>query len=345
MKALTSFVACLCAYTFVAQDQSAESWLFDMHKAIHVRPYVGDLFYQHGRDYMTLRLQLDHNEEGHIQTEIIRTDYPSIEVESRNIRLSYLQDAPSDQLSGLGPGIQTIPGLGDWLEDCQDHYTFKEAGKERVAGRNTVVIKIEPHTTDRNQMRMWLDEKTAVPLRVEVREPLEPYRVLESMSFTNVRIEPVDPRLAELYEASVAQGDIPFATNVQVQTVEMAEIQPSQPAEAAEESIDPCLRTQNNCWRLGYIPAGFSLSTSSGIQSETGYDGLMMFHTDGVTSFSVFIQQSAKEPVATEVIQRGSTLVVSRSVLTDETHYLISTVGDIPEETAVRITESISFLE
>lgn len=337
---------CVAATLASAEQERAEAWLLDMHKAIHVRSYSGDLFYQLGREYMTLRLELEHNEQGNIQTDIVRTDYPSLEVESRNIRLSYLQDPPAGRVDGLQSNIQTIPGLGDWLKNCQDNYTFESEGKARVAGRNAVIIKIEPHTQDRNQMRMWLDEATAIPLRVEIREPIAPYPVLESMAFTNVRIDPVDPDLERVYDETYAEGGTPFDSALSVQRVESATADANREDQEAMTPEDPCLRTQNNCWRVSYLPDGFGLRSTTSVQTQTGHSSLMMFHSDGVTTFSIFIQGGDGSPEETEVIQRGSTLVVSRSIQTiEEKQYLISTVGDIPEATAIRIAQGIEYLE
>lgn len=346
INGLGGCIVCAAAAVASAEHEEAEVWLLDMHKAIHVRSYSGDLFYQLGREYMTLHLELEHNEKGNIQTNIVRTDYPSIEVESRNIRLSYLQDPPAGRVDGLQTNMQTIPGLGDWLENCQDNYTFESEGRARVAGRNTVIIKIEPHTQDRNQMHMWLDEETAVPLRVEIREPTAPYTVLESMAFTNVRIDPIDPDLERVYDATFAEGGTPFDSALSVHQSEASEIASSPSDKETIAPEDPCLRTQNNCWRVSYIPEGFGLRSTTSVQTPTGHNSLMMFHSDGVTTFSVFIQSGEGDPSETEVIQRGSTLVVSRSIqVNDQQHYSISTVGDIPEATAVRIAQGIEYLE
>ena len=339
-------IICAAATVASAAQEEAEDWLLDMHKAIHVRSYSGDLFYQIGREYMTLHLKLGHNEQGNIQTDIVRTDAPSLEVESRNTRLSYLQDPPAGRMDGLQSNIQTIPGLGDWLENCQDNYTFESAGKARVAGRNTVLIKIEPHTQDRNQMHMWLDEETAIPLRVEIREPTEPHTVLESMAFTNVRIGPIDTDLASVYDETYAEGGTPFDSSLSVHQVELTDLVAGSSKQEAITPEDPCLRTQNNCWRVNYVPEGFGLRSTTSVQTQTGHNSLMMFHSDGVTTFSVFIQSGEGDPSESEVIQRGSTLVVSRSIeVNDEKHYSISTVGDIPEATAVRIAQGIEYLE
>ena len=316
-----------------------------MHKAIHVRPYSGDLFYQHGRDYMTLNLSLSHDEQGNIQTLIRRTDSPSIEVESRSVRLSYAQDSSPLSTDSLRAGMSSIPGLGEWLENCGNHYTFDKTGRAQVAGRNAVVIKIEPKTLDRNQMQMWLDEATAIPLRVEISEPEQPHSVLESMSFTNVSFDPIDQTLLEAYEFDHPNRGSAFEEDVTIESLEQEAAQIYTVDSDETDSEDPCLRTQNNCWQMDYLPDGFTLTSTSGIKTKSGYGGIMMFHSDGVTTFSVFIQPFTKE-MPTQVMQRGSTLVVSRTLDTvDETRYLVSAVGDIPEVTAVRIAEGIRHLK
>ena len=346
LRRFGSCIAGFAASLSIAAERNAEEWILEMHKAVHVRSYSGDLFYQHGRDYMTLRMELDQSIEGDIQTRLVRTDYPSLEVDRRNIRLSYSQDSGTNRVDS-DRSFSTIPGLGDWLEHCQTNYKIQKSGKALVAGRNTVIIKIEPHGEDRNQISMWLDERTAIPLRVEIREPVQPHNLLESMSFTNVSIDEVDQDLSRSYDASTTSMHevTEIETNQSIQVPINAER--TQPVAVVDDATkDPCLQTQNNCWRMSYIPEGFSLTSSSSIQTETGSDALMLFHSDGVTKFSIFIQQGVHEPNGTEVIRRGSTLVVSRSKETDDDKlYLISTVGDIPETTAIQITEGISYLD
>ncbi len=328
-------------------ERTPEEWLFAMNKAIHVQPYSGDLFYQNGRNYMTLNLKFDYNAEGKIKTIIRRTDSPFMQVERRNARFSYMQDDRSPVSDGLTSGITTIPGLQDWLKNTRAHYKVGKVGEATVAGRHSVVIEIDPNTHDRNQMRMWLDRETAIPLRVQIIEPEPPHQVLESMSFTNVQLGSVDPELEALYDERYPSGNPPLDFAVTVESVDMLEIKPAKANRRAKTvPRDPCLRTQNNCWLLEYAPEGFELTSTTGTQTHTGFAALMMFHSDGLTTFSVFIQPYFLDPQDVNVVEQGSTLAVSRTI--DTKHgfrYLVTTVGDIPEQTAIKITEGVRYLD
>ena len=178
---------------------------------------------------------------------------------------------------------------------------------------------------------MWLDEETAIPLRVEIREPTEPHTVLGEHGVHERTYRPIDTDLASVYDETYADGGTPFDSSLSVHQVELTDLVAGSSKQETITPEDPCLRTQNNCWRVNYVPEGFGLRSTQVSKRKLATTVLMMFHSDGVTTFSVFIQSGEGDPSESEVIQRGSTLVVSRSIeVNDEKHYSISTVGGYP---------------
>ncbi|GGX81136.1 hypothetical protein GCM10007160_05510 [Litchfieldella qijiaojingensis] len=89
-------------------------------------------------------------------------------------------------------------GRGSWAQDgeqapasptaimahLEDHYRLSLGGEERIAGRRTVRLDIEPLDSMRYGHRLWLDHRSSLPLKQELLD--DNGRVLETFQMTEL---------------------------------------------------------------------------------------------------------------------------------------------------------------
>ena len=93
---------------------------------------------------------------------------------------------------------------------------------------------------------------------------------------------------------------------------------------------------QPESWRLGWVPPGFAFAGQRKVRNQID----MMMYTDGLTTFSVFIELAAG--VTPEgVASRGATLAVMDSLSHQGARYRVTVVGEIPVVTAQKIAQNI----
>jgi sigma-E factor negative regulatory protein RseB len=99
------------------------------------------------------------------------------------------------------------------------------------------------------------------------------------------------------------------------------------------------LGISGSAWSLGWLPAGFEEASSS----DTGVAQTRTY-TDGLSTFSVFVEQPKGEIRLGEgMVNRGATLAYTRGLRTDEGAVLVSVIGEIPINTARMLVEGLDW--
>lgn len=126
-------------------------------------------------------LALSHDIRDGIEREVARfLDGPAVVFE-RQGRIA--------RLSGLGSGMPTPASPEVIADHLAGLYRLQLSGEDRIAGRHTVRLDIEPLDELRYGHRLWLDAATALPLKQMLLD--ERGRVIETFQITELR----DPRL------------------------------------------------------------------------------------------------------------------------------------------------------
>lgn len=234
-------------------------------------------------------------------------------------RLEHL-DGDKREVSRHGHGPQCIhPGdkllrlfkaQNDNRAGVEYFYDFSIVGESRVAGRQVIELAVIPRDQYRFGHRLSLDHETALLLRSVQYD--ENNRILERFQFVNLS-------LPESIPASVFEG--------------------SKQVFEAEHVAPPQSSTDNVYhWRLDWLPGGFTAVTNPKI--EAGME--MMTFTDGLASFSIFVEPNISNPAFTHGrAQRGATMVYSRSVSIHGIDYRVTVLGEIPLLTAERLVNAV----
>jgi sigma-E factor negative regulatory protein RseB len=201
-----------------------------------------------------------------------------------------------------------ISQFGASLARLDQLYKFEIRGPERVAGREATALLAIPLDQFRHSTLLTIDNETGLVLKSwlvdESARPLERYQFIDldlSPDITNLK--PV----AKLHRDANAETD-----------------------------CNPSALKQPSAWKLSWIPPGFVFSGQRQVRQKID----MLMYTDGLTTFSVFIEQ-AEGAIPEGVAQRGATLAVMDALTYQDKTYRITVVGEIPVITAQKIAQNI----
>lgn len=194
-----------------------------------------------------------------------------------------------------------------------EHYTVSVPAPARVAGRSAQQMEVLPRDGHRLGYRFWIDRATGLLLRYEVLGRRG--RVLEAVGFVSLETGIAVPRA--LFDPPAGAGD---------------NITRLQPATAA--TVVPVAPR--------WLPPGFHLQATE-IQRLARQDEPVtaLRYSDGLSSFTFFIETAGNTTVRPGSRQVGPTIAVSGVLESGDTgRFLVTLVGEVPPQTAVKIVGS-----
>ncbi|GAB5414569.1 MAG: sigma factor AlgU regulator MucB [Congregibacter sp.] len=184
-------------------------------------------------------------------------------------------------------------------------YRFRLVPGERVAGRQAVRLRVEPRDMYRFGYVFELDTETALMLKSSTLASDQ--RVIEEFQFASLNMR------ADAMEAAQTQHQTGHP----------------HPHETAHLRSGPA-------WEPAWLPAGF-------MPTDTApHDSPRKTYTDGLASFSVFLEPLANAIKPGEGVERqGSTVAYTRGVALKRRPVLITVLGEVPTNTARMVADSV----
>ncbi|WP_439107803.1 MucB/RseB C-terminal domain-containing protein [Congregibacter sp.] len=184
-------------------------------------------------------------------------------------------------------------------------YRFRVQPGDRIAGRKSLRLRVEPRDMYRFGHVLELDEDTALILKSSTLSADQ--SVLEQFQFASLDLMP-----GKSPEAQIAH-------------------EASHPHPHETEHL-----RQGIAWDLAWLPDGFMATDSAPTASQR------KSYTDGLASFSVFLEPlgAAIKP-GEGVARQGSTVAYTRGVLLQRRPVLVTVLGEIPTNTARMLADSV----
>ncbi len=182
-------------------------------------------------------------------------------------------------------------------------YRLRKGGTERIAGRDTRILEIEPLDDHRFGRRLWLDELTGLPLRSVAYD--RGGRVVEKLSFVEIELD------AEISDQELASELAGVAKPVRLTD--------SDPGIAANPAPS---------WLPDHLPPGFRLASVGSTGEGEQRDEHLLF-SDGLASFSIYVEVAADSPVAEHLESRGATHLYTAM----RDGRTVTVVGEVPAST------------
>jgi sigma-E factor negative regulatory protein RseB len=290
-------------------SDSAE-WLRKMAEAVQNLNYRVTLAYS--RDNRIQALRLVHEvKEGVVREHLKTLSDPLREVvREANQVTCYFPEQHTLRVESRSLGHSVF---GEWPTQWQEKAKFYRLAlgrRERVAERLAQEIVIEPLDAYRYGRRLWIDEESQLPLKLELIGPKD--QVLESLVVTELVLGQVD--------GTPAQSE-------------------AKPAEEGWKVLKPEEAPADQRWQLTQLPPGFAevkRTQRKDPLSSTPVDHILV--TDGLASVSVYIKrQDGGSELDLKHRRLGALNVYHRRI----DGYLVTVVGDVPFETVRFIGDGV----
>tara|TARA_R110002110_G_scaffold406421_1_gene626346 strand:- start:158235 stop:159179 length:945 start_codon:yes stop_codon:yes gene_type:complete len=284
-----------------AADAEALAWLDKMSRSVQQVNYHGVVTLQRGADMQVM--QVSHAVHGDSSSErLTQLTGQGAQVERRAHPLECIH--PGHKLLRLGSDLQSGHcGIAE-------NYRFSISDGERVAGRKSVRIRIEPRDMYRFGYVMALDSETGLLLMTETLGRGD--RTLEKFQFANLSYTDPGAGTADVNLVHKAEHPHPQAGPV---------------AQAVAAS---------DVWGVRWLPRGFMPTDSEG-----GSAGRRTY-TDGLSVFSVFLEQLDREIRQGEGLARsGGTTSYTRGMTLGGRPLLVTVIGEVPVNTARMVADSV----
>jgi sigma-E factor negative regulatory protein RseB len=297
-----------------ASDDDPHQWLERMGQALASRNYTG--VFTHATRHQSETMRIVHRVGDGASTErLVSLDGNGREIvrtaEEVHVYLPDRRVVLVEPRSDSGSLLEALPEPGPELDSL---YELQVRDGHKLLGRDVRVLDIKPRDGFRYGYRLWLDEKTAMPLRTMVFDGAG--RPVEVINFTQLEM----PRHIE---ASATEPSIDASGFQWVRNARRPPAPPPVPA----------------AWWPMKLPPGFRL-VASRVQVVPGvaFPVQHLIFSDGFASISVFIEPVRPEgPAPAESSSVGSANAFSTVV-----HgRVVTAVGEVPLETVRDVARSV----
>ncbi len=324
-----------CALLFIATAAqaapSAADWLASMEQALRTRHYSG--VFVHELRGQSERLQIVHRAGATSEERILSLDGTGREFIRRGGELTcYLPDQRLVVVEPAHDNGVLLAGLPRLDVASSGQYILRELPPTIVRGREVRVLEVEPRDQFRYGYRLWLDARSAMPLKTQLRTSAG--TVLEQTVFTELRLlkQVADSDLAP---RTAASGFL-WARNVE--------------AGATPQGDED---RESDFWRLTELPLGFRMTLRARqVMPGRAAPVTQWVFSDGMATVSVFVErgadalpsevrpghEGARTPATAGVTQLGSSSAYSTTVR----GYRVTAIGEVPPDTVRAIAGSLA---
>ncbi|MBD3649560.1 MAG: MucB/RseB C-terminal domain-containing protein [Pseudomonadales bacterium] len=284
----------------------AKKWLEKMSTALRQENYRGIFTYMRGYQFDTVKV-VHKYVDGEEFERMVHLNGERREIIRDGDRL-ICKHAGSDPMDAehevpLGPFSHWF---NENLATYQNLYRVTLHGEGRIADRPAVRVGITPKFGDRYGYRLWLDEETGLLLQSHL---VNRGRVLEVFQFVQVEI---GTPIADADLASALPNDAPeHRLTVDIPETDKAATRPN--------------------WKVSWVPDGF--------RAVRMPQANRLLFTDGLATFSVFVEQVESGDLPELTTHMGGTVVITRNL--ENSSQQITVVGEVPIQTARKVAESV----
>lgn len=285
---------------------SVEQWLVRMDHAVASISYRGTLVSTGGNRIDSMRVLHRVDDDG-IRERIYALDGPPREVlRDRDQVRCLISGQDSVVVDNPFPTrlLPRIP-LNDIL-GSDSVYRVRLSGTGRVAARNAQIIEILPADQYRYGRKLWLDRDTGMLLRSVVFAP--DGSIVEKLSFVEIELG-----------ASISDRELKSDLD------NPSEVTRYQIGDSDREGF---ASSKAPLWLPESLPKGFQLtSVGHGGSGDERYEHLLF--SDGLSSFSIYIEFGGSARIAEQVESRGAMHIYTGSIDGNA----VTVVGEVPAPT------------
>lgn len=298
-------------------------WLERMNEALTSRNYDGTFF--HVRDGRVETLRIIHGvQDGQSRERLVSLDGSGREfIRAGNELTCILPDKRTVLVEKRASDAPLLGNLPRFDATTASYYEIKSAERSRLMGRDARLVVVNPRDAYRYGYRLWIDEKTAMPLKSQLCDGAG--RVIEQIVFASLTLS---PQIAEeAFRPDVSTAGFRWLRHGSTEGGRAAAL----PASAAAPAT----------WSAAALPPGFRMTKRSE-QTLPGALGTVahLVFSDGVASVSVFVENS-RGPQDAAALAGAMQLGSSAAFSTRVDGHLVTAVGEVPANTVRLIASQV----
>ena len=302
------------------------AWLERMNKALATRNYDGTFFHISGGRVETMRI-VHRVRSGRVTERLQSLDGSGREFVRANDELTcYLPDQHTvlvEPRQDRGPFLGSLPQFDS---SVSDFYRIEALPAAHILGRAARVIAVNPKDQFRFGYRLWLDEKTAMPLKTQLCDSRG--TVLEQIFFARLDMP-----------ESIPDSDLAPT----VRTDGMRWVRQGPAVDNASAALA--------AYRASQLPPGFRL-TVQGAQTlgDASVPASHLVYSDGLATVSVFVEEqrisdagvaTAPDSPAPPPMQGLARVGSGYAFSTIVQGHQVTAVGEVPAQTVEFIAHSV----
>lgn len=294
-------------------------WIERMNQTLATRNYDGVLVHQLADRQETLRI-IHRIQDGQLTERLVSIDGSGREFIRNDTELvGYFPDRRIVVVERRSRSLGFIGGLPVIDTNAYAHYDIAEVEQALVLGRTARLVTIRPRDVYRFGYRLWIDEKTSMPLQTQLFAA--DGSIIEQNTFASLSLPAhIDEQLLR----------------TQLQTDDYRWLRREPPKFKPGEKVP---------WTAQSLPAGFKRTGAGGSDFNSKPVSHLLFG-DGVVTVSVFIESSETPPAlsrnGTPRKADGPAQLGSAAAYTAHIEgYRVTAVGEVPPLTVRLIAESL----
>jgi sigma-E factor negative regulatory protein RseB len=303
----------------VAAAEEPTRWLERMNQALTSRNYDGTFSHWHGGRVEMLRI-IHRVQDGAVSERLVSLDGSGREfIRTGSDLACYLPDKKTVLVERRPAEQSLLGGFPTINPQTANFYDIQEVATTRLNRRDTHLITVSPRDQFRYGYRLWIDEKTAMPLKTQLCDGHG--HVIEQIVFASLTLSSRIPDSA--FKPEVSTEGFKWLRNE---------------APPVKESADAAAAA----WNGLKVPPGFKMTARSAQVMPGSNDPVShLVFTDGLASVSVFVESLPPDPPGQESVSEESARVGSSSVFsTVMGGRKVTAVGEVPPETVRSIASS-----
>ncbi len=300
-----------------AQKVSGEAWLERMAVAMQTQSYRGVFVYSRGDTFSSMKV-IHRYKDGEDREKLVQLDGEMGEILRTGDEVVCV--LPGNRVVSLEQSIPSGPFAGAFartLMPKKDHYFIAVEGEGRIAGHQAIKVAVTAKDVYRYNYVLWLEKYSGLLLKSVLTNA--DGDVLEQFHYT-------------FLELADNISDEELAPN------NMGDVYSHESLPSIQASSDWPAKME---WRIDWLPDGF-MPVNKGLsgQGVVSSSNVQVF-TDGLASFSVFIEKPGKGNMPEGVSVIGATVAYAHRLTWKNHNYMVTVVGEVPIAAAMRIAERV----
>lgn len=299
----------------LAADQDLDDpgyWLQRLEPAVTETSYMGVFVYARGDQVSSMQVAHRYRN-GMVEERLVMQDGQIGEIVRKGMDVVCV--LPKHGLVELNSAIPSGPfgeAFSNQLMPVERWYQPEIIGRDRIAGHDVVRLALSARDSMRYSHQLWLEMSTGLPLKGKVLSASG--EVLEYFHFTSLTISDSLPDQAFM---------------IQSEGREVSRTLAPPRADSPGKSMEG--------WTLGWKPDGFQPAAAPRSGS-----GKAVAFSDGLASFSVFVETAAGAGMPSGASRIGATTVYMQRLEKNAEVFLVTVVGEIPLQSALKVAESVA---